>query len=90
MRVEKRINEVVNRLNKTKVERNTDLKGEYNSLASFVYITYKSKLMQGLFFLLFFYEGLKMRTRLSIIINVLCVLFPACATPDDAHIIVIH
>lgn len=29
MRVEKRINEIVNRLNKTKVERTPDLKGGY-------------------------------------------------------------
>lgn len=29
MRVEKRINEIVNRLNRTKVERKPDLKGTY-------------------------------------------------------------
>lgn len=29
MRVEKRINEIVNRLNRTKVERTPDLKGAY-------------------------------------------------------------
>lgn len=29
MRVEKRINEIVNRLNRTKVERKTDLKGSF-------------------------------------------------------------
>lgn len=32
MRVEKRINEIVNRLNRTKVERKPDLKGKLKSL----------------------------------------------------------
>lgn len=32
MRVEKRINEIINRLNKTKVERTPDLKGKIQSL----------------------------------------------------------
>jgi hypothetical protein len=38
VRVEKRINEIVNRLNRTKVERKADLKGKINissSLRSF-------------------------------------------------------
>lgn len=34
MRVEKRINEVVNRLNKTKVERKPDLKGNSTMVQS--------------------------------------------------------
>lgn len=38
MRVEKRINEIVNRLNRTKVERTPDLKGLY--LVIFVKTSY--------------------------------------------------
>lgn len=34
MRVEKRINDIVNRLNKTKVERKPDLKGKVHTLPS--------------------------------------------------------
>jgi hypothetical protein len=34
VRVEKRINEVVNRLNKTKVEKKVDLKGDHITVAS--------------------------------------------------------
>ena len=34
MRVEKRINEIVNRLNRTKVERKPDLKGNFATSSS--------------------------------------------------------
>lgn len=51
MRVEKRINEIVNRLNRTKVERRPDLKGESLISASCIFMN-----LRNAGFLIFFFS----------------------------------
>lgn len=47
MRVEKRINEVVNRLNRTKVERKPDLKGTHSFVQAFSKPPFNSQKMNS-------------------------------------------